>query len=277
MADDTQAGTPAAATPAAASAATPAAASTPAAAAAPATPAARAKAPVGGGKQGNVPPGAFMERVRRDAVKLVATQLNCTIEEAKAVIAKGGKLVVEGSQDQAAAATANQALETVQRENKRLQNQIKAVTDRATGAEKKLARERQRRQDSAIEFEIRSAASSAGIIDPDYGMSLFARAAAGGKTTDPVTFFAGLKGTHAYLFQGAAAAAAPVPGAAAAAAAPPAVVVPASTAPPESAAPGGAKPAPAPAGGPKVDVGGMSGPDFAAHTQSRYGYRPGAS
>lgn len=238
----------------------PAANGTPPASAAPPKPA--AKQPQKRGPEVRIPQAAFKKRIEREAAAEIKRRLGVSIEEAEAMIRKGGG-AAPGATSQG---VADEVVRKLQAENLKLKNDAEKRRQEAAIAEKKRQREIARLRDRQIETELRYMAKSAGIVDADYACTLFARAAAKDTNIEPEKFFAGLRQSHAYLFTAAPAAPAPEP------------TVPAATAPPESKQPGETTP-PKPTPGesataPTVDVDKMSPSEFARHTRS-YGYAPG--
>lgn len=211
-----------------------------------------------------IPEAAFKARVQREAAAEVRRQTGVTIEEAVRLIKAGGTQVTGGGQA-AITGTANAALEQLRSENARLRKSQERMTRESAQTVKKLEKRVRSANDSRIEAELRAEARIAGITDPEYAVSLFARAAGADAAVTPESFFAGLKTTHPVLFASATPAA-PAPR----------VTVAPTTAPAESPAAGEVRPTPTPAGAPPSEINAeeMSSQEFAAH-QRRYGYVPG--
>lgn len=243
----------------------------PGAQAAPAAAPARPSAFVNGGQAKKrkgviqIPESAFKERVKREAAVEVKRRLGVSMEEAEAIVRRGGTQPA-GQGQTAVQNTADSAVEQLRRENDNLRKHNERLAKSSEEAQKKAKREVTRANDRRLEAELRAEARMAGCADPDYAVHLFAKAVQRGEASEPATYFAGLKTTNPALF---AVAVAPKP-------APPQEVA-AETAPPESQAAGEVKPKPSPAGSPAgaKNAEDMSPQEFSAHQRGAYGYTPG--
>jgi hypothetical protein len=211
-----------------------------------------------------IPEAAFKARVQREAAAEIRRRTGVTIEEAERLIKAGGTVAAGGGKT-AATNTADAAVIQLRAENEKLRKSNEKLTREGGQAVKKLEKRLRNSNDARVEAELRADARMAGITDPDYAITLFARAVGKDGTLQPETFFAGLKATHAHLFV----AAAPAP-------ALPKVVVAPTTTPPESQATGEVKPKAATAGDPVAEKHSEqdSPQEFAARQRS-YGYVPG--
>ncbi len=212
-----------------------------------------------------IPQAAFKARVQREAAALIRQQTGKTIEEAIAIVKAGGVVPAGGGQS-AAANTAANALVELRRDNEKLRKTNERLTREGDQKVKHLEKKLRQERDARVEAELLAEARIAGITDPDYAVTLFARAVTKDATLQPKDFFTGLKKTKAHLFE--ADVTPPPP--------PPAASAPPDTAPPESAAQGEVRPKPTDAGGPPKEANAedMSPQEFAAH-QRRYGFVPG--
>lgn len=267
MPDTTQTEIPnTAAAPAAAPAAgTPSAAAAPAAAA----PAPRAAAPAagGGGKQknkGGQPGGqpfhkqaGFKDRLQREAAAMVRKNLGMTIEEAKALLARGG-----APAPAAAAAPAAAPAPGARRDpDAALRTKVHEQERRIEKQKNKIKTLRTRHADEMVNQTMRQEALGVGIAADhvDFALNLYSQAVRATKEGDPPesqVFFVGLRKTRAYLFREGA----------------PVVTLSPTTAPPEGAGPGGETATPAGAGTPPKlpDAMEMSDSEFREHKR-RYG------
>jgi len=212
-----------------------------------------------------IPEAAFKARVQREAAAEIRRRTGVTIEEAERLIKAGGTVAAGGGKT-AATNTADAAVAQLRAENEKLRKSNEKLTREGGQAVKKLEKRLRNANDARVEAELRAEARIAGITDPDYAVTLFARAVGKDATLQPETFFGKLKETHPVLFATAAVPAAP----------PPKIVVAPTTTPPESTATGEVKPKPATAGEPTVDRNAEedSPQEFAARQRS-YGYVPG--
>ena len=211
-----------------------------------------------------IPEAAFKARVQREAAAEIRRRTGVTIEEAERLIKAGGTAAAGGGKT-AATNTADAAILQLRNENQSLAKRLDKVTRESGQAVKKLEKRLRGANDARVEAELRAEARMAGITDPDYAITLFARAVGKDATLQPEAYFAKLKETHAHLFIVAA----PAPP-------PPKVVVAPTTTPPESQATGEVKPKPATAGEPTTEKNAEqdSAQEFAARQRS-YGYVPG--
>ena len=211
-----------------------------------------------------IPEAAFKARVQREAAAEIRRRTGVTIEEAERLIKAGGTVAAGGGKT-AAANTADAAMAQLRTENEKLRKNNEKLTRESGQAVKKLEKRLRNANDARVDAELRADARMAGITDPDYAITLFARAVGKDATLQPEAFFAKLKETHAHLFVVAAAPAAP-----------PKVVVAPTTTPPESTATGEVKPKPASAGEPPVEQNAeQDNPQEFAARQRSYGYVPG--
>lgn len=214
-----------------------------------------------------IPQREFKMRVDRHAAQIVKQRLGVSIEEAEKIIKAGGVTPPSASP----AGVADQAITKMQTTLTRITNELNEVKNKNAALEKKNQKTIERMNDKLLDKDLRFLASQARVKDPDYAITLYARAvkaaaAAGEEIPKAEVYFPSLQATHAFLFEGATPAA-PVP---------PVVVAP-TTAPPESAIPGGATPPVAPPGAPptQTSVDDMNAQDFNAHRRAKYGYTPG--
>ena len=245
----------------------------PAAPAVPAQPAAQAKPKRSGHQQQQpgkrkgiieIPEAAFKARVQREAAAEIRRRTGVTIEEAERLIKAGGTAAAGGGKT-AASNTADAALAQLRSDNEKLRKSNEKLTREGGQAVKKLEKRLRNSTDARVEAELRAEARIAGITDPDYAVTLFARAVGKDGTLQPEAFFAGLKETHKHLFVVAP----PAPP-------PPKVVVAPTTTPPESTATGEVKPKPATAGEPAAEKNAEEdNPQEFAARQRSYGYVPG--
>jgi hypothetical protein len=214
-----------------------------------------------------IPQAAFKARVQREAAALIKSQTGKTMEEAIAIVKAGGGVVPAGGGQSAAANTAAQAMSQLQADNAKLRKANERLTRESEQSKKHFEKKLRNERDARVEAELMAEARIAGITDPDYAVTLFARAVGKDATLQPSAFFAGLKKTKPALFE--------VEATHAAAAAPATATVP-DTAPPESTAAGEVRPQPTGAGGPPKEPNAeeMSPAEFSAH-QRRYGFVPG--
>jgi hypothetical protein len=215
-----------------------------------------------------IPQAAFKARVQREAAAQIKAQTGMSFEDAIAFIKSKGIAVQAGGGQSAAANTAAQAMTQMRTENEKLRKQNERLTREGDQKVKHLEKKLRNERDARVEAELTAEARMAGITDPDYAVTLFARAVGKDAALQPAAFFAGLKATKPHLFTADAAAPA-------AAAAPATATVP-DTAPPESTAAGEVRPQPTGAGGPPKEPNAeeMSPAEFSAH-QRRYGFVPG--
>lgn len=211
-----------------------------------------------------IPEAAFKARVQREAAAEIRRRTGVTIEEAERLIRAGGTATAGGGKT-AASNTVDAALAQLRAENEKLRRNNDKLTREGGQAIKKMEKRLRNSNDARIEAELRAEARLTGITDPDYAVSLFARAATKDATLQPENFFASLKETHPVLF--VAAASAPPP---------PKVIVSPTTTPPESQATGEVRPKPAVAGEPTLakNAEDDTPQEFAARQRS-YGYVPG--
>ena len=211
-----------------------------------------------------IPEAAFKARVQREAAAEIRRRTGVTIEEAERLIKAGGTVAAGGGKT-AATNTADAALAQLRAENEKLRKNNEKLTREGGQAVKKLEKRLRNANDARVEAELRAEARVAGITDPDYAVTLFARAVGKDVTLQPEVFFGKLKETHPVLF----ATAVPAPP-------PPKVVVPPTTTPPESTATGEVKPKAAAAGEPPVErTAEEDNPQEFAARQRSYGYVPG--
>ena len=212
---------------------------------------------------------AFVNRVKREAAMEVKRRLGVTIEEAEALVKKGGVQSASGDQS-AAQKTTDKALleakkeaEDARRENAQLKGQNESL-------KKKHEKEVKRLKNKQFEAQLSAAASKAGIVDTDYAVTLFAREVAKGTgEVDPDKFFAGLKETKPHLFGVATTVATTT--------VVPPVVVPPTTAPKESAAPGEETPKPSvPGAAPPQKTADDDTPEEFNARLRRNGWQPGS-
>jgi hypothetical protein len=181
---------------------------------------------------------AFVNRVKREAAMEVKRRLGITIEDAEALVKKGGTQAASGDQS-AVQKTTDKALAEAKKEAEEARKETAQLRGQNESLKKKHEKEVKRLKNKQFEAQLSASASKAGIVDTDYAVTLFAREVSKGTgEVDPDKFFAGLKETKPHLFS-ATAAAAP-----AAVTVPPVVVIPPTTAPKESTAPGEATPTP---------------------------------
>ena len=206
------------------------------------------------GKTFMLPENAFQVRVQRDAEQRVKARLGVSLEEAEAIVKRGG---VQAT----ATSTVDEAL---RKENEKLRRESETRKRELELATRKHKKDITRLKDRQVDAELRLEAQRAGIVDPGYAVHLFSEAVRASQTNDPVAFFAGMKKSHPHFFV------APV------VAAP--VEIPATTAPPESTQPGGVTPTPANAGTPTAPTNAedMSTQDFNNYTRRQYGFSPGS-
>ena len=215
-----------------------------------------------------IPQAAFKARVQREAAAQIKAQTGMSFEDAIAFIKSKGISAPAGGGQSAAANTAAQALTQMRTENEKLRKQNERLTREGEQKVKHLEKKLRNERDARVEAELTAEARIAGITDPDYAVTLFARAVGKDATLQPAAFFAGLKKTKPALFEVEAA--------------PPVVVEKTATAtapdtaPPESSAAGEVRPAPTAAGtlGKEPNAEEMSPQEFSAH-QRRYGFVPG--
>jgi len=219
-------------------------------------------APQPGRKKGiiEIPEYEFMRRVRGELSAELRRRTGMSLDEAERLIKTAGtKQPGNGKSTETAVITQLRTdIDKLRKANERLAREGGQTT-------KKLEKRLRSANDARVEAELRADARLAGITDPDYAVSLFARAVTKDTTLQPETFFASLKETHPILF------AAPVQAAPA-----PKVVVAPTTTPPESPATGEVRPKPAAAGAPPREQNAEhdSPQEFAARQRS-YGYVPG--
>lgn len=216
------------------------------------------------GPEVRIPQAAFKARLQREAAAEVRRRLGISLDEAEAIVKKTGSVAATP------AGVATDVVAKLQAEKAKLEAEVIKTKKATADLEAKHKKDVQRLKDKQTESELKFIAKGYGIVDVDYAIHLFARAAAAGQATDPQAYFGSLKNSHVFLFQ--APAAAPVvekP-------AEPVVVTP-TTAPPESTQPGEVKPpvAVATPGGTGQDVDKLDGPGFNRHMRSKYGYVPG--
>jgi hypothetical protein len=226
------------------------------------TAAAPRKVPFQAQKKGSqiiqIPQVAFKARVDREAIAIIKRKFGMTLEEAEKIIAGGSGGQTSGNPQQ----VADLAAKKYAAEIDRLKKQNDISKKQALEWERKHKKDTTRLRDRQVETELRLLAVRANVVDPEYAVHLFARAAAKGDVVDPAVFFKGLQATHAFLFSAPTA---------------PAVVdVRAVTAPLESQQPGEDRPSPTQAGslGATVNVEDMDPQQFSKHLRS-YGFVPG--
>lgn len=224
----------------------------------------------------------YMARVNRQAAQIVQKRLGCTLEEAERMIGEGKKAKEQESATATAKATADGVIKEF--EVKLAKLQAERDEDKRLLEDEKKARlkDKRRAEDKLLEVQVQHAAKASGFRDPDYALTLYARAlstflgdeANKGKTLDAGTYFESLKGQEAYAHF--------FPSGGKPAEAPKAPPVAPSTAPAESPIPGGGAPAPGPAGqavnGGKQekDVMEMSESEFKDHMRGKYAWSPGS-
>lgn len=215
-----------------------------------------------------IPQAAFKARVQREAAALIRSATGKTMDEAIAIVKAGGGVVPAGGGQSAAANTATAAMAQLQTDNAKLRKANERLTREGEQKQKHWEKKLRNERDARVEAELLAEARIAGITDPDYAVTLFARAVGKDATLQPKDFFTGLKKTHRVLFETETTVVTPTP-------ATPTATVP-DTAPAESTAQGEVRPAAAPAGGPPKDANAedMSPAEFAAH-QRRYGFVSG--
>ena len=211
-----------------------------------------------------IPQAAFKARVQREAAAEIRRRTGVTLDDAERLIKAGGGTKPAGNGQSAAANTVNAAVAQLRSENDKLRKANERLTREGQQATKKLEKRLRNANDARVEAELRADARLAGITDPDYAVSLFARAVTQDATLQPEAFFASLKTTHPVLFS---APANPAPA--------PKVVAP-NTTPPESPSTGEVRPKPAAAGEPPREQNAENDTpqEFAARQRS-YGYVPG--
>lgn len=206
-----------------------------------------------------IPVTAFRQRVKREAESFVAKALGMPLEQAQANLKKLKDLesgLVEKE------AHANEAVERLRQENQSLQRRLQKALNASEELKRKQSKEVRRLKDRQIESDLLYRAKAAGMADANYGVHLFAKAAAAKKASDPSTYFDGLKKTHPHLFKGGASTE---------------PVVAVNTAPPRSSSPDGAPPRPSAQGTSAAKTADdMDAQEFSSHARSRYGYTPGA-
>lgn len=219
-----------------------------------------------------IPEREFMNRVQRQAASLIKAKLGVTLEEAETIV-KNAAASTPGDAD--AKETADQAVAKERAKSARLEKQLEEANRLAAVEKKRAAKDRERAANKLMEREVAHAAAIAGFRDPDYAMTLYARALkaalAEDKTLEASEYFSTIKGDekYSYLFAKTGAAETPVPK-------PAPVVVAPTTAPPESKAPGEATPAPKPAGGlpASKSADDMNTQEFASHARGKYNWSP---
>lgn len=221
-----------------------------------------------------IPEREFLSRVERQAASLIKAKLGVTLEEAETIVKNASTTTKEGATAQA---TADQALEKERSKASRLEKQLEEANRLAAVEKKKNAKDREKAANRLMEREVSHAAAMAGFRDPDYAMTLYARALkaalAKEETLDAAEYFASIKGDdkYSYLFSKSSGAAEPV-------AKPAPVVVAPTTSAPESKKPGEETPAPKGAGGlPAAKTADdMDRGAFADHVKGKYGWSPGS-
>lgn len=233
------------------------------------TPAKQQGKPNGNGKprgpEVRIPQAAFKARLQREAAAEVRRRLGISIDEAEAIVKK------TASPAGTPAGVATDVVAKLQAEKAKLEAEITKSKKATADLEAKHKKDVQRLKDKQTEAELKFMAKGHGIVDVDYAIHLFARAAASGQATDPQAYFGSLKNSHVFLFQ------APVATTVVETKVePPAIITPVTT-PPESTQPGEVKPpvAAATTGGAGPDVDKLDGPGFNRHMRSKYGYVPG--
>lgn len=217
---------------------------------------------------------AFMAEVDRRAASIVKARLGVSLEEAEQIVRSDR---TNRDQDSGAAQTANAAVAKHQADLAKVKAELaQERTDRAE-EKRKAAKAQARAEDRIRDIQVQNAAQVVGFRDPDYALTMYARALsqALSKTPpeqlEPSTYFQAVKADpqYSWLFKGQAAVVeAPKP-----------VVAP-TTAPPESGAPGQETPPPPPPGAaalpPVEDIDKMDDVAFAQRTRSKFGWSPGA-
>ena len=214
-----------------------------------------------------IPQAAFKARVQREAAALIRQQTGKTMEEAFAIVKAGGGVVQAGGGQSAAANTATAALSQLQADNAKLRKANERLTREGEQKQKHWDKKIRQERDARVEAELLAEARIAGITDPDYAVTLFARAVTKDASLQPKDFFTGLKKTRPVLFEAETIAALPAAE----------TITVADTAPPESTAAGEVRPKPTDAtggGSKESNAEDMSPQEFAAH-QRRYGFVPG--
>ena len=215
-----------------------------------------------------IPQASFKARVQREAAAQIKTQTGMSFEDAIAFIKSKGIAAPAGGGQSAASNTAAQAMSQIRAENEKLRKQNDRLTREGEQKVKHLEKKLRNERDARVEAELLAEARIAGITDPDYAVTLFARAVNKDSTLQPAAFFAGLRATSPILFD----ASSPSP---AAPVATPTATVP-DTAPPESPATGEVRPKPASAGAPpKEENAELDSPQQFAARQRKYGFVPG--
>ena len=200
-----------------------------------------------------IPPAAFKGRVSREAAMIVKNRLGVTLEEAERLVKAGPAATPQPGQS-ADAAALMKANETLRREAEKVKRSNQDL-------ERKYKKDTGRLKDKLVEQELRTEAVKAGVIEVDYALFQFAKAAATGQVIDPAKYFADLKKTSPFLFS-TPTTPTETP-----------VEVPVTTAPPESLQPGGVLPTPVTPGSPtETDVDKLTPTEFNARLRSKYGY-----
>ena len=215
-----------------------------------------------------IPQAAFKARVQREAAAQIKAQTGMSFEDAIEFIKSKGIAVQAGGGQSAAANTAAQAMTQMRAENDKLRKQNDRLTREGEQRIKHLEKKVRNERDARVEAELLFEARIAGITDPDYAVTLFARAVNQDPSLQPKDFFTGLKKTRPVLFeQEPRVQAEPEP---------PAIAAVPDTAPPESTATGEVRPRPTTAGSPikESNAEEMSPQEFSAH-QRRYGFVSG--
>lgn len=212
------------------------------------------------------PQTAWVNRAKREAAVIVKRELGCTLEEAKAIIAKTKEQPAGGGQS-AAENTAAAAVEKATKEAEALRVENEKLKSENEEIKSKSEAKIQALNDKQFEAALTTDALRAGINDTDYALSLYRRRVLDAKEKgeafpEPAAYFASLRDAKPFLFSSAA---------------PPVVpTVAPTTAPAESAAPGGEPPKPTTPGAspPPKTADDMTGEEFNAHLR-RSGYVPG--
>ena len=210
-----------------------------------------------------IPEAAFKERVQREAAAQIRNRTGMSFEDAIAFIKSKGITAQAGGGQSAATNTAQAAMNQLRTEVEKLRKQNERITRESLQKQKHLEKKIRNERDARVEAELMAEARIAGITDPDYAVTLFARSVSKDPALQPGDFFAGLRKTKPALFE---------PDQIPEPEAPKAAIVP-DTAPPESTAAGEVRPVPTNAGAPAKEVNAeeMSPAEFSAH-QRRYGF-----
>jgi hypothetical protein len=140
-----------------------------------------------------------MNRVKREAAMEVKRRLGVTIEEAEALVKKGGTQQASGDQS-AADKTAEKAILEAKKEAEKLRKENEGLKSQGEAQKRKHEKEVRRLKNKQFEAQLSAAAARAGISDVDYAVTLFAREVSAGKTVEPETFFPSLRESKPHLF-----------------------------------------------------------------------------